>query len=171
LVTGVGARLARLERARSATTTIDDVLHQRAAVRVHLDELDAHAGGRRIRRFFRRAHPDHATDAVDERRLVLELELELQQRADLHRLLRLDEDAAAREVLAVLLDELVERGALEANLEGKRRSLVLARVGHRGSEVAAALTTSRREGSDASDPWPLDEGARRRARKVPPAAR
>src|SRR5690606_35130527 len=110
-------------------------IHHGPAVGVHLDELDAHAGGLLARGVIFLAGPNDAPHALDQRRLVLELELELQQRAHRHRLARLDEDAPAGNVSAVLLDEFVGGRALDPALQRPRGALALARVGHPPSSV------------------------------------
>src|SRR5690606_15341554 len=63
-------------------------------------------------------------------RLVLQLKLELQQGADGHRRLRLDEEAPTRDIDAVLLAEFIDGRALEADLQRDRRALVPAGIVH-----------------------------------------
>src|SRR5690606_29908840 len=117
---------------RRVAALADHLLDEAPALRIHLDELDAHPGRpARVASFV--ALPHDAAHAMDQARLVLEAELELQQRPDGHRLRRLDEDPASADVDAVLLDELIEGRALEANLERNRSALVLARIGHFGA--------------------------------------
>jgi hypothetical protein len=117
----------------------DDAIHHHAALVVHLDELDAHACRAIGTRAIFVACPHYAAHALDQLGLVLELELELQQRSDRHRLARFDEDSAARDILAVVLDELVDSRTLEADLERYRCALFFARVGHSGSSDLARV--------------------------------
>src|SRR5690606_38769863 len=122
-------RLPLLEAPRRVAALRDHLLDERAALGIHLDELDPHP--RRLARArVLVAIPHDPTDAVDQARIVLQTELELEQRPDGHRLRRFDEDSASADVEAVLLDELIERSALESNLDGDGSALVLARVGH-----------------------------------------
>src|SRR5262249_41323153 len=75
------------------------------------------------------ARPHHSALAGDERRGIAELELESHLRADRQRLLGADEDAAVADVHRVALDELLERRALELDLERDRCALALTCVG------------------------------------------
>ena len=76
------------------------------------------------------APPHHPPHAVDEGRLVLKHELELQKRTHGQGFLGLDENAPPRNVAAVAFDEILERGALVPDLQRKQRALVLACVCH-----------------------------------------
>ena len=109
---------------------VGDFLYDGTGTRIHLDELDSHPG--RVLRarvgFF--APPHHAAHSMDEGRLVLKHELELQKRTHGQGLLGLDEYAPPRNVAAVAFDEVLERGALVADLQRKQRALVLACVCH-----------------------------------------
>ena len=77
----------------------------------------------------------------DQRRRVLELELELHLSSDRERLLRADEDAALTHVNGIPLDELLEGLALEFDLERDRRALALSGIwiGHVSITILGAL--------------------------------
>jgi hypothetical protein len=80
-----------------------------------LDELDAHA--RRVALFgaIDLAPPHDAPHAVHQLLILGDAHLELEQRASREGRARLDEDAAAADVVRVVLDELVYRRALVAH--------------------------------------------------------
>ena len=74
------------------------------------------------------ARPHDRAFARDQRRGIAQLELEPHLRADRERLLGPDEDAALADVDRVALDELLERLALELDLERDRRALSLSGI-------------------------------------------
>src|SRR5262249_31751089 len=72
--------------------------------------------------------PHDRTFAGDQGRRIAQLELELHLRANGERLLGPDEDAALADIDRVALDELLQRLALELNLERDRGALPLSGV-------------------------------------------
>jgi hypothetical protein len=109
---------------------LHDALDDDARLGIHLDELDTHSRGVVRVGFVLLTPPNHTTDAVDQRRLVLEQELEFEQCPHRQRLLGLDEYASSRDIVAVAFDEILERGALVADLQRKQRAPVFACVCH-----------------------------------------
>ena len=94
------------------------------------EAVEAHAHAGRDRRTARivLARPHDGAFTRDQRRRIAQLELELHLRTDGERLLRADEDAALTDVDRVALDELLERLALELDLERDRRALPLSGI-------------------------------------------
>src|SRR5262249_55433558 len=96
---------------------------------VDLDELHAHAGGTLGAGGRRLALPHDATDTGDHALVAGEPDLELEEGARRGGRRRLDEDAALRGVVRVVLDELVDRRALVPDVEADDLcAFVLARV-------------------------------------------
>ena len=112
------------------TAVFGNAFHDRTGFGVHLDELDPHAGWIRRVVVGLVPPPNHATHTMDQCRLVLKDELELEKRTHRQWLLGLDEYTPPGDVAAVAFDEVFERGALVPNLQRKQRALVLAFVCH-----------------------------------------
>ena len=74
------------------------------------------------------ARPHDRAFAGDQRRRVAQLKLELHLRADRQRFLGSDEDAALADIDGVALDELLQRLALELDLERDRSSFPLSGI-------------------------------------------
>src|SRR6185312_2029090 len=94
-----------------------DPLQRRLAVGRQLVEPDAHARRDVLARLIVLADPDHRPLARQERRAVLQLELQLQPGVDRQRLAGADEDPTPAHVGGVPLDELIEAGAAKLDAE------------------------------------------------------
>jgi hypothetical protein len=112
-----GRLLVELGRLRGSLFSGQQVLEYALAVGRELVEADAHAGRAATLGGVGLADPHDRAVAGEERGSILELELELQGCADGQRLGGADEDAALADVHRIPLDELLQIGSLELDLQ------------------------------------------------------
>ncbi len=140
---GVAGLRFGLVRAPRVGPAVDQAVDHRLRRVVDLDELDPHAGRTLAGALRGVALPHDAPDARDDGLIAREADLELEQRARRKRAPRLDVDAAPAHVVSMVLDELVDRRALVADVQAHdlHAAIFASVLGHRVAVSIRALTT------------------------------